>query len=67
MKYVFYDRRSVDYSNFLKDDIEVGLLKLKRVGMIRRTLTFKNSVKFEELVYLPYFRSFVVLKFGGFE
>ena len=53
--------------SFLVDDLEVGLLKLRRVGMIRRTLKFNGLVKFEELVYLPFFRGFVALKFGGFE
>lgn len=53
--------------NFLINDIEVGLLKNKRVGMIRRTLKFNGLIKFDGLVYLPYFRSFVVLRFGGFE
>ena len=52
--------------NFLSEDIERGLLLNKRVGMIRRTLSFKGGVKFEELVYLPLFKGFVVLKFGGF-
>jgi len=35
--------------------------------MIRRTLKYVGLVRFEELVYLPYFKGFVVLRFGGFE
>lgn len=37
--------------------------------MIRKTLKFINGglVRVEELVYLPFFSGFVVLKFGGFE
>lgn len=50
---------------FLIEDIETGLLKNKRVGMIRRTLKFNGLVKFGELVYLPYFRDFVVLRVKG--
>lgn len=56
-----------NYLDFLSEDVKVGMLKLGRVGMIRRTLSFKDGVMFEELVYLPYFKGFVVLKFGGFE
>jgi len=33
--------------------------------MIRRTLKFNGSHKFDELIYLPYFRGFVVLRVKG--
>jgi len=42
----------MEYLNFIKDDIQTGLLKNIPVGMIRRTLKFKDSVKFEEFSYL---------------
>lgn len=56
---------------FKRVDIDTGLLKNKRVGMIRRTLKFrKNNImgydSFAEFRYLPQFKSFVVLRFGGF-
>ena len=56
--------------SFLIDDLEVGLLKNKRVGMLRRTLKFKvldnkRYSVFDEFIYLPYFRSFVVLRVKG--
>ena len=47
--------------DFLKDDIETGLLKLKRVGMKRRTIKIKGGVVFYELRYLPQFAEFKVL------
>lgn len=50
---------------FLRDDIEVGLLKNKRAGMIRRTLKFTGGCEFNELIYLPYFRDFIVLRVKG--
>lgn len=54
-----------NYLSFLIDDIDTGLLKLKRVGMIRRTLKFVNGLRFEELIYLPQFKNFVVLNVKG--
>ncbi len=54
-----------DYFNFLVEDIQVGLLKNNRVGMIRRTLKFKGSVRFEDFIYLPLFNRFVVLRVKG--
>ncbi len=53
--------------NFLDEDIKVGLLKNKRVGMIRRTVRIRGGVVFDELIYLPQFKGFVVLRFGGLE
>ena len=55
-----------NYLDFISDDVQVRLLKMGRVGMIRRTLSFRGSVRFDELVYLPLFNGFIVLKFGGF-
>ena len=57
----------VYYLDFLKDDIKTGLLKNKRVGMIRRTMKFIAGRRVEEFIYLPQFKRFVVLRFGGFE
>ncbi len=44
--------------DFLKDDIDTGLLKNKRVGMIRRTIKIKVIDKkrytmFEDRCYFP--------------
>ena len=55
---------------FLRDDIEVGLMKNKRVGMKRRTIKIKVLDKgrykvFEDFVYLPLVKEFVVLRLGG--
>ena len=47
--------------DFLNDDIQNGLLKIRRVGMIRRTVKICGGVVFDELVYLPLFKNFVVL------
>lgn len=56
-----------DYNlDFLKDDIDLGLLKLKRTGMKRRTLKYINGRNVEEFIYLPLIKDFVVLRFGGF-
>ena len=55
-----------NYLSFLIKDIENGLLKNKRVGMIRRTLKFINGRRIEEFIYLP-IKNFIVLRFGGFE
>ena len=43
------------YLDFLSEDIQNGLLKSFRVGMIRRTLNFKGGVKFEGFVYIIIF------------
>ena len=48
--------------NFLSDDIQNGLLKNIRVGMIRRIVKILNGVVFDELVYFPQFKEFVVLR-----
>lgn len=47
--------------DFLKDDIDVGLLKNIRVGMKRRTVRICGGVVFDELRYLPIIKGFVVL------
>jgi len=57
----------MDYLNFLIEDIDNGLLKLKRVGMIRRSVKIVKGVVYDELIYLPQFKEFIVLKFGGFK
>lgn len=51
--------------DFLKDDLDSGLLKNKRVGMIRRTVRICDGVVFDEFRYLPLIRSFVVLNVKG--
>ena len=57
-----------DYNlDFLKNDLDTGLLKNKRVGMIRRTLKRINGEYISELRYLPMIKTFIVLRFGGFE
>lgn len=53
--------------DFLKDDIDTGLLKLKRTGMKRRTLKWIDGRRIEEFVYLPMIKNFIVLRFGGFK
>lgn len=47
--------------DFLIEDIETGLLKNKRVGMIRRTIKINCGVVEEGFVFLPQFKRFVVL------
>jgi len=54
-----------DYLDFLKDDLELGLLKNRRVGMIRRTLKFVDGRRVEEFVFLPMIKNFVVLNVKG--
>ena len=55
-----------DYNlDFLSDDIQNGLLKNNRVGMIRLTLKFKGEVVEEGFIYLPQFKGFVVLNVKG--
>jgi len=39
--------------NCLLNDVEVGLLKNKRVGMIRRRVKMCGGVMFKELSYFP--------------
>ncbi len=56
-----------NYLDFLSEDIQTGLLKNMRVGMIRRTVAIRGGVVFDEFIYLPQFKGFVVLRFGGFE
>ena len=51
-----------NYLDFISDDVKVGLLKMGRVDMIRRTLSFKAGVKFTEFSYLPYVKSIIVIK-----
>lgn len=47
--------------DFLSDDIKTGLLKINRVGMIRRTIKINCGVIEEGFIYLPQFKRFVVL------
>jgi len=51
--------------DFLKNDIETGLLINKRVGMIRRSVKIKGGVVFDDLIYLPQFKTFQVLRVKG--
>ena len=51
--------------DFLSDDIQNGLLKNKRVGMIRRSVKIKGGVVFDDLIYLPQFKTFQVLRVKG--
>ena len=53
------------YLDFLTDDIKTGLLKVRRVGMIRRTLKFVAGRRIEEFVYLPMIKNFIVLNVKG--
>ena len=50
-----------NYTDFLKDDVETGLLKARRVGMIRRTLKWIDGRRIEEFVFFPMIKNFVVL------
>lgn len=50
-----------NYLDFLSDDIKTGLLKVRRVGMKRRTIKISGGVVFDELRYLPIIKGFVVL------
>ncbi len=54
-----------NYLNFLTDDIENGLLKNKRVGMIRRTLKFNGEKIEKSFIYLPMIKNFIVLNVKG--
>ena len=47
--------------DFLSDDIQNGLLKNKRVGMIRRTLKRIGGEDINEFVFLPMVKKFIVL------
>ncbi len=51
--------------NFLSEDIQKGLLKNKRVGMIRRTLKFIGGRRVEDFIYLPMIKNFIVLNIKG--
>jgi len=56
--------------DFLSEDIQNGLLKNNRVGMIRRTLKFRRNNfigfdTFSEFRYLPMIKNFVVLNVRG--
>ena len=51
--------------DFLSEDIETGLLKNKRVGMIRRTLKFIAGRRIEDFIYLPMIKNFIVLNVKG--
>ncbi len=50
-----------NYIDFLKDDLELDLLKNKRVGMKRRTIKIIGGVVFDEFRHLPIIKGFVVL------
>ena len=52
--------------DFLTDDIQNGLLKIRRVGMKRRTVRIVGGKVEDCLSYFPLIKGFVVLKFGGF-
>jgi hypothetical protein len=54
-----------NYLNFLSEDLENGLIKNKRVGMIRRTLKFINGQRIESFIYLPMVKKFIVLNVKG--
>ena len=54
-----------DYLDFLSEDLQTGLLKNKRVGMIRRTLKFIGGRRFESFIYLPMIKNFIVLNVRG--
>ncbi len=47
--------------DFLKNDIDTGLLKNIPVGMKRRTIKISGGVVFDEFRYLPQLKGFVVL------
>jgi len=51
--------------DFLSDDIQTGLLKNNRVGMIRRTIKIRGGSVEEGFVYLPMIKKFVVLNVRG--
>ena len=53
------------YLDFLSDDIKNGLLKVHRVGMIRRTLKFNGGVVEDGFIYLPMIKNFIVLNVKG--
>ncbi len=53
------------YLDFLKNDIDTGLLVARRVGMIRRTIKISGGVIEEGFIYLPQFKRFVVLNVKG--
>lgn len=53
------------YLDFLSEDIQNGLLKNKRVGMIRRTLKWIDGRRVEEFIYLPMIKNFIVLNVKG--
>ena len=54
-----------NYLDFLIKDIEKGLLKNNRVGMIRRTLKFIGGHRVEGFIYLPMIKNFIVLNVKG--
>ncbi len=51
--------------DFLKNDLDTGLLKNKRVGMIRRTLKRIDGKDISDLRYLPLIKGFVILNIKG--
>lgn len=53
------------YLDFIGEDLQNGLLKNKRVGMIRRTLKFIAGRRIEEFIFLPMIKNFIVLNVRG--
>lgn len=51
-----------NYLDFISEDVQIGLLKMGRVGMIRRTLSFKSGVMFGEFSFVPFVKSVIVIK-----
>jgi len=47
--------------DFLTDDIKNGLLKINRVGMIRRTMKINGGKIEKSFIYLPMIKNFIVL------
>jgi hypothetical protein len=54
-----------NYLNFLINDLENGLLKNNRVGMIRRTVKIKGGVVEDGFIFLPMIKNFIVLNVKG--
>jgi len=51
--------------DFLSDDIKTGLLKVRRVGMIRRTMKINKGKVEKSFIYLPMIKNFIVLNVKG--
>jgi hypothetical protein len=57
--------KPLNYLYFLIDDLENGLLKNKRVGMIRRTVKIRGGVVEDSFIFLPMIKNFIVLNVKG--